>query len=175
MFRIIALLSVITILAISMMGQPPAVTAQDNSPTPTATISPDCKPAALIQTLGTIKSANNAQKDMDALLKLEDAINAQNAACNGLFFKGTGQKSIGPIDLDSGSYLIHLVTKGYFFANLKVISGDCTDSNPLMLFFVSDGQASDGADVTIDSNGCRALITETQVTASWTVAVTKLS
>ena len=179
MFRFATFGLIIVFVVVALGGRPASVTAQDDTPTPTPTTSPDCKPAALIKTLGTIKSVGDTQKDMDALLKLDDAIKAQDAACNGLSFKGTGEKSIGPMTLDSGTYLVHLVTKGFFIGTLKVLSGNCSISGIFgssgIMYNISSGQADDGADVTIDSTGCRALILTSNVNASWTLAITLAS
>ena len=156
--------AIICIIAITAFSHVP-VAAQTASPTPNA----NCKATDLVKSLASIKPANDSQKDMDALLKLDDQIKDQNAACNGLYFKGTGQKSIGPIDIPSGSYLVHLVTSGYFIAHLKLVSGSCktSDFNETSMYNVSSGQATDGADITIDSDGCRALILTSNVDGAW--------
>lgn len=141
----------------------------------TVSANPSCTPGTLIKSLSAIKSTNDKAKDMDALLKLRDQIDAQYAACDGLFFKGTGNKAIGPITLDSGTYQVHLVTSGYFILDLKVISGTCSSNgDTTSVFIITGGQATDGADITLDSNGCRVLLLPSNISAPWTLAMTLL-
>jgi len=163
--------AIICIIAITAFSHVP-VAAQTASPTPNA----NCKATDLVKSLASIKPADDSQKDMDALLKLADQIKDQSAACNGLYFKGTGQKSIGPIELASGTYLVHLVTEGYFGATLKLISGSCKTSeyNGVSMYNIGKGEANDGADITIDSDGCRALILTSNVSGAWKLTFSTL-
>ena len=177
--RILTITSFAILLLILMSAAVPT-----SAQTATATPNADCKPADLLKTFASLKTLGNPQKDMDTLLKAEQQIKDQDAACNGFSFKGTGSKSIGPFQLDSGTYLVHLVTDGFFIANFKLLSGDCKASGALglssemtggLVYSVMQNQATDGADITIDSNDCKAIITTTNVTAPWKVTISKIS
>ncbi len=135
---------------------------------PTPTKNPDCKPAALIEKAAKLTSSKDDKKDLDALLKLAADISAQNIACNGLKFSGSGNKLLGPFDLPEGTWKLTVTTKGYFIAKAKTISGECDDDTISSFLFMS-GQASDGAGEVVESKGCRLTIAISNISAPWTL------
>ncbi len=141
----------------------------------TTTSSTDCAPAALIKTLATLKTAGDVQRDLDALLNIEQSIKDLDAACKGFSFKGVAPKVIGPISIPTGSYIVHVVTSGYFIAMIKTLSGTCTGSdNTNGLFNLTAGDAATGADTTFDSTNCRMVIVTSNVSSAWTLTFTAI-
>lgn len=106
---------------------------------------------------------------LEALDAEQAAIAQVKAECSGLVFEGKSPKVIGPITFPSGIYRATATTQGYFIASLQVISGTC-DVGYTGLFFLVEGQASDGAQSVLKSEDCVALIKLDQVTQSWTLA-----
>ncbi len=153
------LISIVVILTFTATP----VAAQTPSPTPNS----DCKVTDVIKQAAALKPSGNADKDLDALLNLEDAINAARAACRGLLFKGTQvAKIVGPITLDSGTYKVTLTTKGYFIGNVKVKEGDC-GFDGTYIYNVSSGEADTGRELLLDSKGCKFYLTPDNISAPW--------
>lgn len=139
--------------------------------TPAATANADCKPADLIKKVAALKSSGNNDTDVKALLALRDDITKLNVACNGLKFKGANAKLIGPFDLPEGNYRFTLTTPGFFIGELKTLSGSCGGDAIGPMFSIFEGQAKEGAEALVTSNGCRAAINSSNVSAAWTLTI----
>jgi hypothetical protein len=96
------------------------------------------------------------------------------ALCNPLFFEGTNQQLIGPITIPAGVYRAILTTEGFFAAKLEVLDGECEADGVFGLYLINAGQANDGAEVLVRSEGCETLIGTNNVTAEWTLEFEKI-
>lgn len=138
---------------------------------------PPCDPASLIAEMAALKSTGDAAKDVAALMELRDAITAQNVACNGYTFEGSGGKAVGPIELPEGKYLLTFTTNDYIILNGEIISGQCSiDGSEIGDYILneSEGGASQGAAVIIDSDGCKVLFITRNNTSKWTMIIEPL-
>ena len=129
----------------------PVAVAQSDTPT--------CNPSALIADMAKMKSAGDDAKDVTALVELRDRITAQNVACNGYKFEGRSGKSLGPVEIPNGKYLLTVTTDGYIILKAELLGGGCmVDGDQIgkyALFGILKGQASEGAATVIDSDSCR--------------------
>jgi hypothetical protein len=156
-------LKVILLLSVLLLLPSSTERAQSNKPT--------CDPASVIAQAKSLKSSKDKTKDMASLLAFAKQIDAANIACNGLKFSGNVAKLLGPFDLAQGSWRVTLTTNGYFIGDLKVLSGACTNDTFPLMFDLFQGQANSGAEALIQSDGCRATIATSNITAPWTITI----
>jgi hypothetical protein len=76
------------------------------------------------------------------------------------------QPVLGPIEVPDGVYRVRVVTDGYFIAKLEVLEGECGTNT---MFNLSQGRASEGAEILFAAEGCEALISISNVTEDWTL------
>lgn len=139
---------------------------------PTPTPNPDCKPADTIKALAALKSTGDKDKDIDALVKAKQSIDAMYSTCRGLSWKGTTvAKLIGPFDLPEGVYKATATTAGFLIIHIKVLSGDCEETS---LFNLSDGEATTGSETTYESSGCKILLEPSNISAPWKLTIEPL-
>ncbi|MBL8147770.1 MAG: hypothetical protein JNL34_15435 [Anaerolineae bacterium] len=122
----------------------------------------------------SIASAGDDEETLDTVLgEAASAISRVRAACAGLSFEGNNAKLIGQITLDEGHYRVRVTTPGFFSASLDVLDGGC-NAGFMGLFNLFQGQATDGAEVLVTSQGCEALVNTQNVTDAWTLSFEKL-
>ncbi len=120
-----------------------------------------------------MKDDNKA--DMEALMKLAADIQAQNVACSGYTFTGNSSKLIGPLELPRGNYKTVLTTRGRFTGRLNVLSGACEGSSRTANYYsITSGEATNGAEAVIRSDGCRLVIESSDVRGVWTLTIAPL-
>jgi hypothetical protein len=129
-----------------------------------------CEPAALIKQLATLKSTGDSAKDIAALLKIKKQIDAQYIACNGMTWTARAAKILGPFELPKGAYKSILTTKGYFIGEFAAIEGECEVVGSIF-YNIFEGQANDGSEQLLTSQGCTAVIKTSNVSASWTLTI----
>jgi hypothetical protein len=124
---------------------------------------PKCDPAAVIAQANTLKSGNDAKKDIKTLLDLQKAITAANIACNGMSFEGKGARVLGPLDFEKGYYKVTVTTAGFFISKLNVVSGKCEGAD----FNIFSGGANEGTETLLKSEGCKVLIELSNISKPW--------
>ena len=80
---------------------------------------------------------------------------------------------IGPVELDDGMWRATVLTSGYLIVDTFTIDGTC-DMSRGTLFNLSAGQASDGAQTTIGSEGCSMLIVTSNAREPWAMSFEQL-
>lgn len=140
---------------------------------PTQAQAPKCDPAAIIKLANGLKSAKSAQKDMAALMKLQDSITAAHIACNGLTFTGKANKVSQPFVLQPGTYKVKAVTKQSFILKLQTLDGsDCESGNQIIVL----NELNLGGDGVINAESilpveaaCRVVFQTANNTDNWTI------
>jgi hypothetical protein len=163
------LLNVIVLVAVLLVAVSPGTStnAQDNK---TA-----CDPGSLIKRANGLTAKGDNKADMETLMKLATDIQNQNVACSGHTFTGKSSTLIGPMDLPKGNYKTTLTTRGRFTARLSVLSGDCKGSSSTASYYsVTSGEATNGAEAVLRSEGCRLVIESSNVRGPWTLTVSPL-
>jgi len=96
---------------------------------------------------------------------------ADSPAGDALAFTGTSNRALGPIDLPSGTYRVTVTTAGFITADVETLAGDCYIVGAgSLLFALSSGDASNGAEAIIRSQNCSMLIAvEARGGAEWTL------
>lgn len=138
---------------------------------PTQAQAPKCDPAAVIKLANGLKSAKSAQKDMAALMKLQDSITAAHIACNGLTFKGTGEKVSKPFIIPKGLYKVTATSDGFLIVDLRSLTGsDCQPDAQVGLFNLDRDQAKVGGETTLPVPGdCRVIMSTSNTRTTWTI------
>lgn len=86
----------------------------------------------------------------------------------------TGLYSVSNIlKFEDGIYRVRVETDGFFIAAMETIAGEC-NSGFLGLFNLSQGQAASGAENTLQTEGCLAILTTTNVTDNWMMTFEKI-
>ncbi len=147
-----------------------------------------CSVDDLADTLTALESlvtdAREAQNEGDAVIVIP-AIQAIGdialqviAQCRSLAWEGESEVVLGPVDIPEGFYRARVVTEGYFSASAIAISGECgsgTGMYPSAFLNLSAGDASQGAEGLVVSEGCTALIEIENVSEpSWTLELTEI-
>jgi hypothetical protein len=163
--RLLFLLVVLTVLALATFAAP--TIAQENKSA--------CDPGAVIRKANGLTTKGDNKADMEALMKLAADIQAQNVSCSGYTFTGKSSKLIGPFELPKGNYKTTLTTRNRFTARLSVLNGQCQgSSNSASYYSMSAGEALNGAEAVIRSEGCRLVIETSDVRAPWTLTIEPL-
>jgi len=135
----------------------------------------ECDLTALASAItNSLETTPQDDEALDATLgEIANAIARVRAACAGFSFEGRNAKLIGPITLEEGRYRVRVTTPGFFSASLEVLDGTC-DAGIMGLFNLFQGQATDGAEALLTSNGCETLINTQNVTDEWTLTIERL-
>lgn len=91
------------------------------------------------------------------------------AQCHGLEFEGDSDRVLGPVMFPDGFFRATVTTEGYFIAEIVPVSGTCETARFGGLFNVSSGDATNGAESLLTTEGCTALIQTSIVNAPWTL------
>ncbi len=174
MFRRLAfLLTIITVLLFI-----PIARAQD--------LPEACTAEALTALTTTIQQANDTATasiksgDLSAALETLAAAQAEMSAmqstCAGLSWEGKNPKVIGPVEIPAGLYRATATTKGFMIAQITLIDGDCGAKgiSAKNLFSLFKGDADEGAEAILESDGCTALLEISNVQEAWTLTLEKL-
>ncbi len=165
-------LTLLTILAF-VSAAPQGVAAQTDKP--------KCDAASVIATANTLKASGDSKADTALLLKLRDQIEAVNIACNGMTYTGQGNKSVGPVTLATGAYLVTIKGKVRHVdgsLTLKSLKGDCgfmwlqvmpEGGTDMLSSDWKDAEASQTLQVT----DCRAMF-ETSFISGWILTIEPL-
>jgi hypothetical protein len=97
------------------------------------------------------------------------------ATCTGLSFTGTSNAVLGPIDFPDGTYRVQVTTSGYFIASIEPLRGTCEARLGNSLFLLTAGGATEGAETTLRTSGCSALVAIDNATASWALTFENVS
>lgn len=148
------------------------VWAQDDAPTCDAAATAD----VLIELVEALRTADSP---IEALGAIRDAASIAAAACSGLNFNSDDEGMmpvIGPVEIPEGLYRATLTTDGYFIMELDPLSGKCGEGSRFSnsIYLIMAGTASDGAQVVINSEGCEALFSISNVNEPWTLSFEKL-
>lgn len=140
---------------------------------PAQALAPKCDPAAVIKLANGLKSAKNAQKDMAALMKLQDSITAAHIACNGLTFTGKANKVSQPFVLQPGTYKVKAVTKQAIILTLRTLAGsDCTADQQVSILnelnLAGDGVINAESILPVEA-ACRVVFQTANNTDNWTI------
>lgn len=168
MRRIYGLFLLVALLAIGATN----IWAQDDAPA--------CDAAATADVLAELVEAlRTAENPIEALGAVRDAASIAAAACSGLNFNSDDEglmPVIGPIVIPEGLYRVTVTTDGFYILQLEVLDGLCGEGRMLSpyIFGISMGQASNGAQAVITSEGCETLLSVSNVTKSWTLGFEKL-
>lgn len=139
-----------------------------------------CEAAALADTLAELVEAVREAEDVaGALREVASAAGVAAAACDGLAFdseKDGMMPVIGPVTIPEGIYRVTLTTEGYYILGLDVLEGECGQGERFRssLFLISRGDATDGAQVVLNSTGCETLLSISNVTDPWVLDFEKL-
>lgn len=167
-------LALIVMLALPVQAQTPAPTDK-------------CTADSLTALSGDLAQANKDAQDaitkgdlagaMDALTRNETALQTMQAECAGLSFSGKKGKVLGPLNIDSGTYVATLTTAGYAAVKVTATDGKCGAGsgvflNPL-LFNLVKGDAAEGAQAVFSSESCTALLEVSNVQSDWTLTLMK--
>ncbi len=160
------------VLALLLMVGAANVLAQDDAPA--------CDAAATADVLaGLVEAVRTAESPIEALGAVRDAASIALAACGGLNFSSDVEGMmpvIGPVEIPEGIYRVTVITDGYFIASFDVLDGQCGDGRLFLpgLFIVSAGDATEGAQAVVNSEGCETLISIENVTEDWSLSFEKL-
>ena len=123
--------------------------------------------------VASIETASDDETKLDTVLgEAASAISRVRAACAELSFAGNNAKLIGPIELEPGYYRVRVTTDAFFIAEVEVMSGTCDDG---LLFALSRGEATEGAEALFDSEGCTILVDTDNVSAPWSLVFERLN
>jgi hypothetical protein len=149
------------IIALTLLPSPLAI-AQD---------APECDVPAIVAEYSALIS------EADTLEKLEEVrsgLSGAIAECQGLSFKGTNAKILGPFDIDEGIYRAVFSNESAIMSSgiieSTVVDGECDDGN-LMIFMSTDGAESE---FLFNSSGCSVIFELSNVMGDWTLMLEKL-
>lgn len=141
-------------------------------PTQAQTKTP-CDLTAVIKTANGVKSSGDSAADLKALNTLSQQIETANIACNGLTFKGTGNKVLGPLVIPKGTYKVSVETKNAFILTLNTLSGSDCDANQTVsvmsqINLEGDRDASGQVVLPVGAD-CKVLMTTSNSSNPWTL------
>jgi len=179
----------ITLLMFSLgtmaIAQEPEPTPEpESTPEPEQTPEPESTPEPED---GYIATPLKVECDVDVIIKnqqqvlldvdsFDDLIAARNtfdsaiSTCMALSFSGNGESAaIGPVDIPPGLYRTTFTTAHYGIVTLTPFTGNCATVIPSYssIFNVAEGEATNGAELFFESEGCTALIQIDNVRSSW--------
>lgn len=144
-------------------------------------VEPRCTKAQIQTMIEMINGGTSAlveEQDMPTVWQVISGLNGPfrrlYTLCNPLVFEGDSQQVIGPVSIPAGLYRAILVTDGYFIAAIEPVDGECAATDIFGLFNISSGNATEGAESLLESDGCEALIVTSNVTAHWTLEFEKI-
>ena len=162
----------VVVLAALLLVSAVSVWAQDDAPV--------CDAAATADMLaGLVEALRTADSPIEAIGAVRDAATEAAAACSGLNFNSDDEglmPVIGPVEIPEGLYRVTLTTEGYFIMHIDPLSGNCGEGRMFSgsAYNLMAGDAKDGAQVVINSEGCEALFSISNVTKPWTLSFEKL-
>lgn len=123
-----------------------------------------CDLAPAFRSAQSLKPTGDTDKDVAALMALQDAITAAHIVCKGLTFSGQGSQVLRPFDLPAGMYKM-VLAKGDVNVSLVKVSGDnCTATVTGTLL-----------ETTVLTKGCRATLKSLAIDRQeWTVTLEPL-
>jgi hypothetical protein len=151
-----------------------ALILPSSQPIAAQTAKPGCDPAALLAAMSALKSSGDNTKDWQTLQAISAAISNMNVICNGLVFKGKGNKVLDPFILPAGTYRLTVKTKQAFIASGRTMEGAGSECAPNKEFTMLNEVNLEG-DKIIDSStvvptsNCRILITTSNSSDDWTL------
>ncbi len=112
-------------------------------------------------------------------MAIRDAASIAAAACSGLTFSSDAEGMmpvIGPVEIPEGIYRVTLVTEGFFIMKIDALDGECGEGSRMSsgAFSVMQDTATNGAQIVVNSEGCEALLSISNVTQPWTLEFEKL-
>lgn len=125
----------------------------------------------------TARLRNESEDHTAVLMELSTFAATQNAACSGLNFSSEtdGQNPlIGPIEIPAGLYRVTFTTSGRGLIDLAAIDGECEAERGGNMFAALDGEALEGIEGLVTSEGCEALITFDRMSEDWTLTFEKI-
>lgn len=125
---------------------------------------------------GTAAALREGSEDIPTLLVTARLfISYVIADCSGLTFSSEVdglQPTLGPFVLEPGTYIATATTTGSIIAEFTVLDGECGEGNRMgeSIFILGRDQASDGAEVVVQSEGCEVLFSISNTREPWTIA-----
>jgi hypothetical protein len=166
--RITALILVILLLIPALV-----VTAQDETE--------DCDYTKAIETITELTALlPDADDPVEVMDEITSVIAAAKIECSGLSFNSDDdglEAVIGPVDIPEGLYRATATADGFLAVQIEPLEGDCGPTGfGSAIFNLSQGDAVDGAESLLESDGCSALIitSNTGFTPLWTLTFEKL-
>lgn len=135
----------------------------------------ECAPEELAASISErLASAGEDREGLiDLLRTMAGEIAANDAACSGLSFEGSGQKLLGPVELPEGIYRVTASgDDGFGIVEFTVLAGECGEGNR-MSPNVLDGDVTQDVEVVVMSAGCEVLI-DANMDDRWTLVFEQL-
>lgn len=143
-----------------------------------------CEESALNELADLLEGAATAIREGEQdiatiLIPLRLIVSYSIADCTGLNFSSEVdgiQPTLGPFVLEAGTYLARATTDGYIIGEFTVLDGECGEGRSMSsyIFSLSDGQANDGAEVVVNSEGCEVLFSISNTREAWTIEFEKI-
>ncbi|MBN1681266.1 MAG: hypothetical protein JW966_13345 [Anaerolineae bacterium] len=108
------------------------------------------------------------------LVAARSVLAAVDSLCLGLDFEGDADMVSDPVYVPEGLYRVTVTTEKYFIMHVMKLEGSCGHASFGSLFNVGEGEANNGADSLLESEGCEALWDISNVSAPYTVTFEKL-
>jgi len=124
-----------------------------------------------------LQDAGDTDAALQTLTSLHFGLSAAISLCNPLSWEGSDDSLIGPVELPGGHYRATVTTDGFFIAELTALDGECDDGSFIglpVIFTLFDGEASDGAEALVVSEGCSALLEISNTSAPWTLTLERM-
>lgn len=147
----------------------PTAAAQDTDPATCLT------PDALLASITTLLTESQGMDTLTILDALRTAVSEHTIACTGLAFSSEQdglRPVIGPFTIPAGLYRVTATTAHYMSTKFDVLSGECDAQT--VRFNLSEGQATDGAQQVLESEGCEVLLSVSNTQQPWTFEFEKL-
>jgi hypothetical protein len=132
-------------------------------------------PDALLASITTLLTESQGMDTLTILDALRTAVSEHTIACTGLTFSSEQhglRPVIGPFTIPTGIYRVTATTAHYMSTNFDVLSGECDAQT--VRFNLSEGQATDGAQQVLESEGCEVLLSVSNTQQPWTFEFEKL-
>ena len=123
------------------------------------------------------QDAGNTEAALSVVEEIGELTSAALARCGALAWQGDNETLVGPVEIPAGYYQATVVTEGYFIAKAISLDGECGDGPRMYassFFNVSAGDATDGAESLVVSEGCTALVEIENISAPWELTLERV-